>query len=94
MLFVVICSVGILFVLLALPLAFRRKRPLVVRDRLHASFNQEDFKQPERDEPPPPLPLIPNDEIEYEVMVYRWRANPDKYPYPMPPPHVDEQNCD
>jgi hypothetical protein len=85
MLFVVICSVGILFVLLALPSAFRRKRPVTVRSRPHASSSQEDFKQPEKDEPPLPMPVIPKDQNEYEEMAYYWSQNPEKYPYPTTP---------
>jgi hypothetical protein len=92
MFFVSICCSGILFVLLALPLALRRKRKNLYRP--HLLSHSEDIMQSAGAEPPLPLPLIPNDETEYEVMVYRWRVNPDKYPYPMPPPHTSEEQCD
>jgi hypothetical protein len=85
MLFVVICSVGILFVLVALPSAFRRKRPMIVRYRRHASPDREDFKQPEKDALPLPMPVVPKDQNEYEEMAFYWSQNPEKYPYPTPP---------
>ncbi len=90
MLFVVICSIGILFVLLALPSALRRKRRTIIPYRRQSWPDAGNFKQPEKNDPPLPMPVVPKDQNEYEEMAFYWSQNPEKYPYPTPPPRSDE----
>lgn len=82
MAFEIICFAGFLFVVVALPFALRKPRAPYRRPPCVVA---PEMCRPERNEPPLPMPLVPQNQTEYNQMAFYWSQNPEKYPYPVPP---------